>query len=154
MILHATSDTSVILSMLSYATTCGNTLPVITSVILSTCGTTQPVIPMLFFLHIYIIYTLPHVAIPCSKLTMLSPCIFHLLRQFILLIRFLILEESVIVLRRFQIHSNNIVSWLHGIALFILLRAGQKGKNPAIAYAPIYLSTCPWLTLYAHCQCN
>ena len=37
--------------------------------------------------------------IPCSKLTMLSPCILHLLVQFILLIRLLtILEESVIML--------------------------------------------------------
>ena len=47
---------------------------------------------------------------------MLSPCILHLLVQFILLIRLLtILEESVIVLRRFRMHSDNIVSLLHGI---------------------------------------
>ena len=48
--------------------------------------------------------------IPCSKLTMLSPCILHLLIQFILLIRLLtILEESAIVLQRYQMHSDNIV---------------------------------------------
>ena len=47
---------------------------------------------------------------------MLSPCILRLLIQFILLIRLLtILEESVIVLRRLRMPSDNIVSLLHGI---------------------------------------
>ena len=47
---------------------------------------------------------------------MLSPCILRLLIQFILHIRLLtILEESVIVLRRLRMPSDNIVSLLHGI---------------------------------------